>query len=382
LTTEHNSELKRVITQGVSSAMRHTHARILILSDEADEGPCWEDGDIAEALRIGKSTVRRVRQQYVRDSQSAVLSQRTSSRALNCKLRDPSIQNAIFAVLHSPPKIHGFNRTSWRRKDLHTVLTRQGVQIGKNYIDRIIRNAGYRCRKVRTTLTSNDPDYRKKVDHILEILQHLKKKERFFSIDEFGPFAIKEQGGRRVVGPNEHPTVPQFQASRGCLIMTAALELSNNHVTHFYSSGKNTDEMLRLLEMLMRQYVDCSKLYLSWDAAGWHASRRFLTKVKEVNSKPFRKLNKTPMIALAPLPSRAQFLNVIESVFSGMAASVIHHSNYASMDEAKAAIDRYFAERNENFRKNPKRAGNKIWDKERVPIVFDEGQNCKNARFR
>jgi hypothetical protein len=164
--------------------------------------------------------------------------------------------------------------------------------------------------------------------------------------------------------------------------VTAALELSTNQVTHFYSRGKNTDEMLRLVDILLTQDITCTKLYLSWDAAGWHASRRFMARVREVNSRTFRRSNGTPLIGLAPLPSRAQFLNVIESVFSGLAASVIHHSNYQTMDEAKAAIDLYFAERNEHFRRNPKRAGNKIWRKERVPNAFSEGQNCKNSRFR
>ena len=60
---------------------------------------------------------------------------------------------------------------------------------------------------------------------------------------------------------------------------------------------------------------------------------------------------------LAPLPSGAQFLNVIESVFGGMARAVIYKRNYLSVDECKRAIDRYFRERNDAFAKNPKRAG-------------------------
>jgi len=161
-----------------------------------------------------------------------------------------------------------------------------------------------------------------------------------------------------------------------------ALELSTNQITHFYSTGKNTEEMLRLLEVLLTQYRTCTRLFLSWDAAGWHASKRFFKRVQEINCRAYRRTHRTPRVELAPLPSRAQFLNVIESVFSGMAASIIHHSNYPSMNEAKVAIDRYFAERNEYFRNHPKRAGNKIWGKERMPISFGEGQNCKNPRFR
>jgi len=85
-------------------------------------------------------------------------------------------------------------------------------------------------------------------------------------------------------------------------------------------------------------------------------------------------------LRLAPLPSSAQFLNVIESVFSGMSRAIIHNSDYQSAEECMLAIDRYFDERNENFRAHPKRAGNKIWGKEIVDPCFDEANNCKDPR--
>ena len=298
------------------------------------------------------------------------------------KFNDPRYKEMVFTILHAPPKVYGFNRTTWRLRDVHTVMRRLGMPLGKYYIEKIIRDAGYRFIKARVVLTSNDPNYREKVDRIHRILRRLKPTERFFSIDEFGPFAVKQQGGRRWAGPGEHPTVPQFQQSKGSLIVTAALELSTNQVTHFYSTGKNTDEMIKLLDLLLEQYRGCSKLYLSWDAAGWHASKRFLVRVKEVNARNYRRAHGTPRVSLAPLPARAQFLNVIESVFNGLASSVIHNSDYASVDDAKAAIDRYFAERNTFFRENPTRAGGKIWGKERVPNAFREGQNCKNPEYR
>jgi len=298
------------------------------------------------------------------------------------KFNDPRYKEMVFTILHAPPKVYGFNRTTWRLRDVHTVMRRLGMPLGKYYIEKIIRDAGYRFIKARVVLTSNDPNYREKVDRIHRILRRLKPTERFFSIDEFGPFAVKQQGGRRWAGPGEHPTVPQFQQSKGSLIVTAALELSTNQVTHFYSTGKNTDEMIKLLDLLLAQYRGCSKLYLSWDAAGWHASKRFLVRVKEVNARKHRRAHGTPRVSLAPLPARAQFLNVIESVFNGLANSVIHNSNYASVDEAKTAIDRYFAERNAFFRENPRRAGGKIWGQERVPNAFREGQNCKNPKYR
>jgi hypothetical protein len=43
--------------------------------------------------------------------------------------------------------------------------------------------------------------------------------------------------------------VPQQQKSKGSLIITAALELSRNQVTHFYSDKKNTQEMIKMTDL-------------------------------------------------------------------------------------------------------------------------------------
>jgi len=82
------------------------------------------------------------------------------------------------------------------------------------------------------------------------------------------------------------------------------------------------------------------------------------------------------------LPKSAQFLNVIESVFSGMARAIIHNSDYKSVEQTISAIDRYFQERNEHFLKHPKKAGKKIWGNETAVSEFSESNNCKDPKRR
>ena len=101
-----------------------------------------------------------------------------------------------------------------------------------------------------------------------------------------------------------------------------------------------------------------------------------------MNNPEYRAEHRSPRVELVPLPSCAQFLNVIESIFSGMARAIIHNSDYESVEACMKAIDRYVLERNQKFQKNPKRAGNKIWGKERVKSTFDESNNCKDPRWR
>ena len=85
--------------------------------------------------------------------------------------------------------------------------------------------------------------------------------------------------------------------------------------------------MIKLLEILLIQYRGQQKIFFSWDAASWHASKKLYKKIQEVNDEIYRSENKTPIVELAPLPSSAQFLNVIESVFSGLAKAIIHNSD-------------------------------------------------------
>jgi hypothetical protein len=74
-------------------------------------------------------------------------------------------------------------------------------------------------------------------------------------------------------------------------------------------------------------------------------------------------------------------IRVIESVFSGLAKAIIHNSNYQSIDECKEAISLYFSERNDHFKKNPQKAGKKIWGREIVKPIFDESNNCKDPPY-
>jgi len=313
--------------------------------------------------------------------------QEYGSHGLNWRAKSPNrkydsepLKEAVFALLHEPPSNYDINRTTWRMADFKVVLAKTGHPACPNVIRTITKNAGYRWRKARIVLTSKDPDYSEKLKKVQSILSGLKTDEAFFSIDEFGPFAVKMKGGRSLVGPGEIRIVPQWQKSKGCLILTAALELSSNQVTHFYSKKKNTTEMIKLMDILVQKYADRKRIFLSWDAASWHISKKLNQHIERHNETYLA--GGRPQVQTAPLPSGAQFLNVIESVFSGMARAIIHASDYRSVDEAKAAIDRYFADRNAKFVKNPRRAGKKIWGKEREPAEFSCPNNCKDPRYR
>lgn len=330
-------------------------------------------------LFLSRNTVKRYIHRFKQEGVHSILDR---YRKKPKKSLSAAYKEEILSIMHAPPSEYGINRTTWTIKLIKNVLMTKGHLVGKNTITDIILSSGYKFRRAKEVLTSHDPKYKEKLIKINRILLSLGSNDRFFSIDEFGPVAIKKRGGIRRVQKNEYPTVPQFQRSKGVIIVTAALELSTNQITHFYSKKKDSKEIVKLLRILINKYSGCRRIYLSWDGASWHSSKAFQDEVQSVNKYAYRKKHNTPIVKIAPLPIGAQFLNVIESVFSGMARAVINNSDYQSIGEAKTAIDRYFNERNGYFRRNPKRAGKKIWGDELIPPKFKEGQNCKDPRWR
>ncbi len=286
-------------------------------------------------------------------------------------------KSAVFALLHSPPQSYGINRTSWRMDDLKQVLQQQGIAIGKDHIRRIIRSAGYRFRKARRVLTSPDPEYREKVELLLNTLQNLRKDELFFFIDEMGPIRVKKYGGKAIIHKDDILTFPQSEQHRGSIIMAAALSATTNQVTWLYGPKKDSQVMIDLIEILFNQHQKATRIYLTWDAASWHSSNQLVEWLDAFNTDTVKSLS-GPVIQLVPLPTSSQFLDVIESIFSGMKRAVIHHSDYKTVDEMKTAISRHFMERNAYFAENPKRVGKKIWEVD----FFQDTSDIRSGNYR
>ena len=155
------------------------------------------------------------------------------------------------------------------------------------------------------------------------------------------------------------------------------LSANTNQMTWFYQNTKDSAGIIDLVEILYNRNHDKSKICLTWDAASWHRSNELVKWADEINTRNAAN-SCGPTIEFVPLPSSAQFLDVIEAVFSAMKRAVIHNSDYESEQEMKNAISRHFRERNDYFKLNPKRAGKKI----REINFFEERSNLRSGNYR
>jgi transposase len=278
--------------------------------------------------------------------------------------------NALIEILHHKPNVYGINRSNWNQRSLAQAFEiLYGQRPSKSTVSRLLKQAGLSWKKSRKVLTSPDPNYREKVELLLTTLQSLKADEDLFFIDELGPLQVKRYGGRCYTPRGSTPTHPQNQRTKGSITLYGALSATTNQVTWFYRNTKDSAGMIDLVEIVYNQHNDKARIYLTWDAASWHGSNELVEWADNFNS--WNNANSTgPTIEFVPLPASAQFLDVIEAVFSAMKKAVVHNSDYQSEEEMKTAISVHFCERNEFFKHNPKRAGKKIWQ-----IDFFEDQN-------
>jgi hypothetical protein len=231
---------------------------------------------------------------------------------------------------------------SWTQDDLVLAYKeRHREGISRSTVGRLIKKVGYGRREARRVLTSPDPNYREKVELLWKTLRSLSASELLFYCDEWGPVQVKKRDGRAYRLKGSAPRIPRHQASKGTVSLVGALSATTNQITWMFVPSKASQSMIKLLEVLYNQYHDKSKLYITWDAVSWHNSVTLIQWVDEFNAANNGQ-PRGPMIELIPMPTSAQFLNVIEGVFSGMTKAVIHNSDYNCPEDMKAAISRHF----------------------------------------
>ncbi len=286
----------------------------------------------------------------------------------NLELRER--KKRIIKILHHSPSDYGINRTSWTLAALSKTYEKEhGKSLTRRAISLQLKTTGYTWRKARRVLTCHDPEYKPKAQKVLDTLRNLGPNDTFFFIDEAGPWRVKKYGGTSLTPAGAKNTYPELQKEKGKVTFIAALDALSNQIFWIFTKNKNTTSVIDIIRVLYLTYRNCSIINLTWDCASWHRSKELNEFIKELNRTP-----DGPEVKVVSLPKKAQFLNVIESVFSAMKKAVIYNSDYQSEREMQMAISRYFHERNENFMENPKRAGDKIWDKERFNMLdFESG---------
>ena len=123
LTPEEREEIKALVSRGRSAAYKQTHARILLMSDEAQDDLPMTDEGIARALKIGHATVERVRRRCVEEGIEAALNRKKQLRRRAKKLDGEAEAHLIATACSEAPQ----GRASWTLKLLADRLVEREI---------------------------------------------------------------------------------------------------------------------------------------------------------------------------------------------------------------------------------------------------------------
>ena len=112
LTTDEQQELKALVSRDRASAYKQSHARILLMSDEARNDGGMKDTDISSALGIGLSMVERIRRRCVEEGLESALNCKKQLRRRRKRLDGEGEARLIAIVCSEPPQ----GRASWTLK--------------------------------------------------------------------------------------------------------------------------------------------------------------------------------------------------------------------------------------------------------------------------
>src|SRR5262249_4184936 len=104
LSVEERAALEQLISKGKAAARKLTHARGLLLADDAGGG-AWPDEELAAALGASPRTVARVRKRLVTEGFQAALDPRPQpARPDKIKIRGHVDQRLVELACTDPPR--------------------------------------------------------------------------------------------------------------------------------------------------------------------------------------------------------------------------------------------------------------------------------------
>lgn len=103
LTETERQALKDLVRKGKVAAYRRTHAQILLLADESDDGAGLGDAEIAEQVDVHQRTVSRLRQRCVEQGLQAALERQPRKRERSRVLDGDGEAQLVALMCGEPP---------------------------------------------------------------------------------------------------------------------------------------------------------------------------------------------------------------------------------------------------------------------------------------
>jgi transposase len=137
LTPEERQVLQTMLSRGKAAARKLMHALILLKADVSPGGPGLGDDAIAESLEVGRTTVERVRKEFVEDGLGAALERRKPRRQYARTFDGDSEAHLIALACHQAPE--GRSRWTLRLLADRMVELEYVDSVSKDTVSRVLK---------------------------------------------------------------------------------------------------------------------------------------------------------------------------------------------------------------------------------------------------
>jgi transposase len=290
---------------------------------------------IAEVVFADEDTVREVIHNFNRDGFDSLYPRYRGGRPRTFTL--PQRQQ-IKRIALSVPTDLGQPFATWSLAKLADYLVAEGVvtDISHEGLRQLLGEEDVRFQAVRTWKRSNDPDFERKKNRILELYERAERGEAIvICLDEFGPLNLQPQPGGRAWAPRRKPRRIRATYTRphGVRHLLGALDVGRDRLYGHVKPRKRRVEFLAFCRYLRSLYPATTRLHLVLDNFSPHKGT-------------VREWAADNNVELAYTPHYASWLNRIEPQFKALRYFCLAGTDHPDHATQARLIRRYIAWRN------------------------------------
>jgi transposase len=225
------------------------------------------------------------------------------------------------------------------RKLAHYLATRKGerVTVSRERLRQILAEEGITFQRTKTWKESPDPRREEKLSRIEWLPEH--ERDRTFAFDEFGPLAIKPEGGSCWAEKSRPQRLrANYHKPHGTRQLLAWYSIGSDRLYGRIEPRKGAVPTLRALKAIRAQVPDGEAIYVILDNLNHHKGPMLRSWCQE------------NAVELAFTPTYGSWANPIEPHFGPLRQFTIANSGYQSHTELASAIRKYIRWRNANTR--------------------------------
>ena len=362
LSTDENISLEKIANSRTSPHNWVLRAKILINVDK------MTIVELANSFKISTRLIYRLKKKYFSYRQyNATVSKSLEITYLLNDLprsgRSVTINHQERAVickdLCQKPKDLGLVGDQWTYRRYCELERDSGVEstnrLSPSYISKLCKRLNLVPHKIKSYLTSKDPDFKEKLDQIANIFKSISDKTEkdvvTISVDEKTAIQalknIREDIAPMTKGNSSRLRDPEYERL-GTSQLIAGVNLNNGDIYGKIFSRNRSIEFVEFLKYLNKLIDPQKQIRIIVDNYGTHLSRVTLNaiellnnhlKIDYINHKiVVSKFYKQQRFIVVYLPTHSSWLNPIEGVFSRLVRGYLKNLRVNSLDELNRTI--------------------------------------------